>query len=196
MSSGDRLILASASPRRLELLRSIGLDPEVIPSAVEERREQGEAPEDYVRRLAREKAAEVAARNPGRWVLAADTVVVLGEQILEKPRDRTDAIAMLSTLSGTEHIVFTGVCLLSEATGFEATEVETTAVRMAHMKRDRIEWYVDTGEPMDKAGSYAIQGLGAMLVDSITGNYSNVVGLPLPAVERMMRRAGISPAGG
>lgn len=194
-ASADPLILASGSPRRLELLRSLGLEPVVIPSDVEEIRREGEDPRDYVRRLAVDKARAVARHNGGSWVMAADTVVVLDGEVLEKPADSREAVEMLTRLAGSVHTVFTGVCL-TDGREFEETAVEATAVKIATMERSRIEWYVGTGEPMDKAGAYAIQGLGAIFVESIDGNYTNVVGLPIPVVARMMDLAGISPAGG
>ena len=188
-----RLILASGSPRRLELLRSIGLDPEVIPSRIPEQLESGESPEDYVTRLARQKADAVARDHPERWILAADTVVVLGNRILEKPADAEDARRMLRALSGNVHTVFTGVSLTNISRMHSETMVARTDVRVSPMSADEISWYVSRGESMDKAGAYAAQGIGALLIDHFDGSYSNVVGLPLANVYRMMKRAGIYP---
>jgi septum formation protein len=190
------LVLASGSPRRRELLQSAGLEFQVVISAVREELRPGEGPRDYVTRLAAEKASEVAIRHPRSWVIAADTTVCLDEHILEKPRDREDAIRILSMLAGKEHVVFTGLTLCHGASGYCDVRVCTSRVRMARLSRAEIEWYVDTGEPMDKAGAYAVQGIGAMFVESIDGNYSNVVGLPLSMLFDMMRKAGISPIGG
>ncbi len=188
------LILASSSPRRRELLAGLGLRFDVVTSDVEERLGPGEAVEAYVERLARAKAAAVAARHPQAWIIAADTVVWLDGHILEKPSDRDDAIRMLATIAGREHVVYTGTALQNRARGWDRASVTATRVRMVTIPRDEIEWYVGTGEPMDKAGAYAVQGIGAMFIDSIDGNYTNVVGLPLAPLLRMMREAGIDPA--
>lgn len=185
------LVLASGSPRRRELLEGIGLDFEVLVSNVQEVARPGESPREYVRRLAEEKAAEVGRRRPDSWVIAADTVVCLDSRILEKPRDRADAIAILEALTGREHVVFTGLTLRRDQPLHREIGVAETKVRMAKLSREEIDWYVDTGEPMDKAGAYAVQGIGAMFVESIEGNYSNVVGLPLSLLLDMMRRVGI-----
>jgi nucleoside triphosphate pyrophosphatase len=190
------LILASSSPRRRELLQSLGLDFQVVPSNIPEVLRPGESPTDYVQRLAIEKGDDVAARHPEAWIIAADTTVVQGDQILEKPRDRADAIAILSTIVGRDHVVYTGLTLRRKSSNYRDTRVATTKVRMAKLSRYEIEWYVDTGEPMDKAGAYAVQGIGALFVESVDGNYTNVVGLPVPMLFDMMRRAGISPIGG
>lgn len=188
------LILASASPRRRELLAGLGLRFEVSTSDVEEARAPGEAVEAYVERLAREKADAVARRHPDAWIIAADTVVWLDGHVLEKPAGRDDAIRMLQTISGREHIVYTGTALRHRSRGWDRASVTSTRVRMVSIPRDEIEWYVETGEPMDKAGAYAVQGIGAMFIESIEGNYTNVVGLPLAPLLRMMREAGIDPA--
>lgn len=186
-----KFVLASGSPRRRELLRGIGLDFEVVASTIEEGARDGEKPSQYVTRLAEEKAADVARTRPASWIIAADTIVCLDGRILEKPRDRADAISILQTLTGREHIVYTGLTLRRERPPHRDVRVAETRVRMAKLTREEIEWYVDTGEPMDKAGAYAVQGIGAMFVESIEGNYSNVVGLPLSMLLDMMRRAGI-----
>jgi septum formation protein len=188
-----RFILASQSPRRRELLASIGLEFDVIPSAVPEVRGEGESPEEYVARLSREKALAVAANNPGRWIIAADTTVLLGEQLLEKPIDAADARRMLATIAGNTHIVYSGVTLLHVESGHRDTRVAESEVRMLPLTVDDIDWYVATGEPLDKAGAYAVQGAGAMFIDSIHGSYTNVVGLPLALLFQMLRKAGIDP---
>jgi septum formation protein len=188
-----KFILASASPRRRELLGSIGLDFEVIPSHVPEVRESGEAPEEYVARLSRDKAAAIANEHPGRWVIAADTTVLLGEQLLEKPVDAADAMRMLGTIAGKTHVVYTGVTLQNLASGYRDTRVAESEVRMLPLSDRDVEWYVATGEPLDKAGAYAVQGIGAMFIDSIHGSYTNVVGLPLATLFQMLRKAGIDP---
>lgn len=188
-----KFILASASPRRRELLASIGVEFDVLPSEVPEVHRAGEVPEEYVARLSRDKAAALAARHPERWVIAADTTVLLGEQLLEKPVDPADAERMLGTIAGRTHIVYTGVTLEHAATGYRDTRVAESEVRMLPLSRSEIEWYVRTGEPMDKAGAYAVQGIGAMFIESIHGSYTNVVGLPLATLFQMMRKAGIDP---
>lgn len=188
-----RFILASSSPRRRELLESIGMDFQVTPSHVPEEHRPGEAPEEYVARLSREKAAAVAAQHPAQWVIAADTTVLLGDRLLEKPADGADAARMLSLIAGQTHIVYTGVTLQNVDSGHRDTRVAESEVRMLPLSGRDIEWYVATGEPLDKAGAYAVQGIGAMFIDSIHGSYTNVVGLPLAMLFQMMRKAGIDP---
>ena len=188
-----KFILASSSPRRRELLSSIGVDFDVIPSHVPEEHQPGEAPEEYVARLSREKAAAVAAQHPDRWVIAADTTVLLGDQLLEKPADDADAARMLATIAGKTHVVYTGVTLQNLERDYRDTRVAESEVRMLPLTAGEIEWYVATGEPRDKAGAYAVQGVGAMFIDSIHGSYTNVVGLPLATLFQMMRKAGIDP---
>lgn len=188
-----KLVLASASPRRRELMASIGVDFEVVPSDIPEVRGDGESPEEYVARLSREKAQTIAQRFPDRWIVAADTTVLLGEQLLEKPVDGEDAERMLTTIAGRTHVVYTGVTLLNVATGYHETRVAESEVRMLPLTAGEISWYVATGEPLDKAGAYAVQGIGAMFIDSIHGSYTNVVGLPLALLYEMFKRAGIDP---
>lgn len=184
------MVLASGSPRRRELLAGLGLRFEVRAADVDETPHPGEAPRDYVLRLAREKAAAVARSGaPGELVLAADTTVVLDGEILGKPVDEEDARRMLRLLAGREHEVLTGVAL-QEVAGRGAAAVEATRVRMAPLDDREIGWYAATGEPRDKAGAYAIQGLGSLFVEAVDGNYSNVVGLPIPAVYRLFRELG------
>ncbi len=193
MRSNIKLILASASPRRRELLASIGLEFEVLPSNVPEVHREGEAPEEYVARLSRDKAEALAKAHPSRWVIAADTTVLLGEQLLEKPVDAADAARMLGAIAGRTHIVYTGVTLENAERAYRDTRVAESEVRMLPLSPAEIEWYVRTGEPLDKAGAYAVQGIGAMFIDSIHGSYTNVVGLPLATLFLMLRRAGIDP---
>jgi septum formation protein len=185
------LILASASPRRRELLGGLGLRFTVRAAEIDETPRPGEAPDVYVLRLAREKAW--AAARPGELVLAADTSVVIDGEILGKPRDDADAACMLRLLSGREHEVLTGVAVVETAGSGEgrvASGVDRTAVRMAPLTAEEIAWYVATGEPRDKAGAYAIQGLGSLWIDAVSGNYSNVVGLPIPRVCRLFAELG------
>jgi len=182
------LVLASGSPRRIEMLRGLGLEPVVRPVDIDESPLPNEAAEAYVLRLARAKAGERS--NAGELILAADTIVVLDGALLGKPGDESEARRMLGALAGRSHQVLTGVALLESDTGRSADAVISTEVTLRPMSDSEIAWYVSTGEPMDKAGSYAIQGLGALLVDSIAGNYPNVVGLPLPEVDRIFSRLG------
>lgn len=188
-----KFILASASPRRRELLTMIGLEFEIIPSHVPEVHLPGEAPEEYVARLSRDKANAVAAEHPDRWVIAADTTVFYGEQLLEKPTDAADAERMLAIIAGRTHIVYTGVTLVNAARDWRETRVTESEVRMLPMSEVDIAWYVGTGEPLDKAGAYAVQGKGSMFIESVHGNYTNVVGLPLATLFQMLRKAGIDP---
>lgn len=183
------LILASASPRRIEILTSLGIPFRVDPASVEEELRNGETAREAVSRLAVEKASHVAARHPGGWVLAADTLVFLPDgAILGKPRDDADASRMLREIAGKEHGVVTAVRLLrSPGTGSEM--VEESRVRMAPLSEEEIRWYVATGEPRDKAGAYAVQGKGARFIEAIAGSYSNVMGLPARAVYCLLRDA-------
>jgi septum formation protein len=181
------LILASASPRRRELLQSLDLHFTIRPATIDETPNPGERPRDLVRRLAREKAE--AQAEAGEWVLAADTIVVIEGEVLGKPADRTEARSMLERLQGRWHLVLTGVAL-RPPDGDTLHAVESTRVLFAELTPEQIDWYAETGEPDDKAGAYAVQGLGALFVSEIDGNYSNVVGLPLPAVRQLFEGAG------
>jgi septum formation protein len=183
-----RLVLASQSPRRRELLEQLGLAPEVRPARTDESVLPGEAPRDYVLRVAREKARAV----DGDVVLAADTAVVLGGEVLGKPVGAEDARRMLRALSGSAHEVLTGVCVRRAAVRLELAQVVSTAVRFAPLTPAAIEWYVRTGEPLDKAGAYAIQGAGGAFVLGVDGSVSNVVGLPLAETADLLRRAGLA----
>lgn len=148
----------------------------------------GEPPRDYVLRLAAEKAAVRA--QPGELILAADTTVVIDGEILGKPTDREDARRMLRLLSGRVHTVLTGIALEDGSAGRRETDVDRSRVRMIDMSEEEIDWYVDSGEPLDRAGAYAIQGLGSLLVEAVEGNYTNVVGLPIPCTKRLFARLG------
>ena len=182
-----RLILASASPRRAELLTSAGFRFEIQPADVDETPRASEGPTDYALRVARDKAAAVArtCRKNGGVVLAADTVVVAGDEILGKPSDDQDARRMLRRLSDAVHEVHTGVVLYGAAG--ERQELVTTRVRVSPLTDDEISWYVATGEAHGKAGAYAIQGCAARFIDRIEGSWSNVVGLPIATVYRMLK---------
>jgi len=208
-----QLVLASASQRRKELLELAGFSVKPMPAQVDEAVHPDENPEVYVKRMARSKVLTVVERiqqtlypegeaawaelggrmlreSPLRWVLGADTVVVLDAQILGKPADNEQAAEMLRALQGREHIVTTGFCLYDMRKSKEGIQAVHTVVRFKRMSRTEIEKYLGVGESMDKAGAYAIQGVGAYLVDSIQGSYTNVVGLPLCQVIEMMEEMG------
>jgi septum formation protein len=184
------IVLASASPRRAELLTSAALPFIVVPSHVLEERLPGEAPDQFVRRLAAAKARDVAARRGDGVVLGADTEVVLDGEVLGKPRDDADARAMLARLSGRAHDVLTGYEVYDAATGRAEGGVVRTRVEFAPLIPAEIEQYVATGEPRGKAGAYAIQGRAAGMIRRIEGSYTNVVGLPLREVVETLRRIG------
>ena len=182
------LILASSSPRRHQLLRNAGISFEVRPAHLNEDWLPGESAEEYVRRLAEAKALEVARSAPtGTVVLAADTAVEINGEILGKPLDAADAARMLRLLSGTKHRVLTGVCVASPPGQRKALEVETTVVTFRSLADDEIQDYIASGEPLDKAGGYGVQGLASKFVTRIEGCYFNVVGLPVALVDRLIK---------
>jgi septum formation protein len=187
---GSRLILASKSPRRYELLKQVGLDFEVIPSRAMEDIVQKESPKEHVIRLAEAKARDIASGYPDRWVIAADTIVYINGSILGKPKSREEAMEMLHRLSGQEHWVLTGFSVFHLGEGKSDKETVQTAVKMKTLSPTEMEWYVQTGEPFDKAGGYAIQGIGSFMIESIRGSYTNVVGLPLCELIQMLNRLG------
>lgn len=180
-----RLILASASPRRSDLLRAAGFTFDVSPVEVDETPLDGEKPSDYVLRLALLKAAALVPTHPSDVIIAADTTVAIDGRILAKPRDVADARAMLETLSGREHSVLTGVAVRSAAR--VVSGVELTRVRFLPLTAAEVDWYASSGEPADKAGAYAVQGLASRFVDRVEGSYSNVVGLPVARVYLMLK---------
>jgi len=184
------LVLASASPRRQEMLRNAGIEFEVQPAHIPEDPLPREAAKDCAERLARQKALAVAQKRPKDIVLGADTVVVVDGQLLGKPSDAADAVRMLRLLSGREHQVITGVCLVVD--GKPSVASETTIVTVSELTDQDIAEYVATGEPMDKAGGYAIQGIASRWIPRIEGDYSNVVGLPVALLWRMLREVKVS----
>lgn len=191
-----RLILASASPRRQELLARLGLPFEVRTAAVDETPQAGEAPEALVRRLSRDKARAVAGQvAPGPIVIAADTAVVLrnGGEVLGKPTDPAEATAMLRRLRGRTHTVLTAIALIDTARALLLTGLARTAVTMRDYSDEEIAAYIAAGDPFDKAGAYAIQHPGFHPVASLKGSYTNVVGLPLPHLVRALKRLGLEP---
>lgn len=184
------IVLASASPRRQELLRQVGVSFRVIPSTFDESVATPMAPVDLVEYLAVSKARDVARHQPGALVIGADTIVVIDGETLGKPRDRSDAIGMLQRLSGREHEVHTGLAVVTGERR-ELVSHESTSVRFRDLTLAQIERYVDSGEPMDKAGAYGIQERGAAIVSSVQGDYFTVVGLPICRLVQMLSQFGI-----
>ncbi len=186
------LILASGSPRRRDLLQEIGANFEVVVPTIEEAPVNGESPEGLVCRLARDKADEVSALHPNRWVLAADTIVVIDGKVLGKPANRREAENMLATLNARTHVVYTGYAIVrSDRPESTRLRFVKSQVHIRALSPEEISDYVATREPMDKAGSYAIQGIGAGIVEWVSGSYTNVVGLPLCEVARDLKELGI-----
>jgi septum formation protein len=185
------LVLASASPRRRQLLAWLGVPFDVLPAEIDEQVLPGEAASDMVVRLARAKAAAVAARRPADWVLGADTTVEVEGAMLGKPADAAEAVWMLGRLAGREHRVATGFALVAPGGTMRAVEMVQTRVRFRPLDARAIERYVESREGEDKAGSYAIQGLGAGLIERIDGSFTNVIGLPMAEVERALEEAGL-----
>ena len=190
LAAMEPLVLASSSPRRSEILTAVGWPFETHPAGVDETRRAGEPAEDFVRRLAREKAESVAHTRLFGLVLGADTTVLVDGEILEKPRDAADARRMLRLLSGRWHEVLTGVALVRAETGRTTVGLERTRVRFAETSDEEIDWHVLTGDVLDKAGAYAIQGRAALFIEAIDGDYWNVVGLPVRLVYELARRFG------
>ena len=186
----SQLILASKSPRRYELLKQMGLHFEVIPSGAVEDFFNTESPREHVIRLAEAKARDVASKYPDHWVVAADTIVCINGSILGKPRGREEAVEMLRRLSGRDHRVLTGFSVCHSGKGEGDQEAVQTVVKMKPLTSAEIAWYVQTGEPFDKAGGYAIQGIGSFMIESIQGSYTNVVGLPLCELIQTLNRLG------
>lgn len=173
------LILASQSPRRKYLLEQAGLSFTIIPSDVDEESIRLSDPETYVKTLSKAKADDISNRFPESWVIGADTIVLINNRILGKPNDRSQAETMLKQLSGQTHHVYTGYTICCKTKKKEITDVVKTGVVFKKLTHDEIQWYIRTDEPFDKAGAYAIQGLGTFLVKKINGSYTNVVGLPV-----------------
>ncbi len=184
-----RLILASASPRRHQLLAQLGIEFEIQPANVDETIRPGETPAAYVERVAKLKALEVAQRAPKAVALGADTVVVIRGEILGKPRTAEIATRMLTQLSGCSHLVLTAVAL---AGAHQSSRLVETKIDFRALSSREIDWYVRTGEPMDKAGAYGAQGAGSFLIEAIHGSYSNVVGLPLAETLVLLAEAGVA----
>jgi nucleoside triphosphate pyrophosphatase len=187
--TGLKVVLASASPRRKELLKLVGIEHEVRPSNIDETMHPGETPRAHVERLAREKATAVAAGHQSAITIAADTIVVVDGEVLGKPADTTVAKRMLRMLSGREHTVLTAVAV--SRGGELRSSVEEVAVSFRRLRDDEIEDYVATGEPMDKAGAYGIQGFGATIVERVEGDYFAVMGLPLVRLIALLEQLGV-----
>ena len=185
----QQIVLASASPRRRELLRQIGIDAVVTPADIDEQVHSGEAPMQYVQRLAAEKASKVSNDSLSAVVIGADTTIDLDDEILGKPESELHAMQMLTALSGREHLVHTGVAVVCD--GRVDARVVSTRVELVVLTEQDIRHYWQSGEPVGKAGAYAIQGLGAVLVKRISGSYSNVVGLPLSETAAMLKSQGL-----
>jgi septum formation protein len=193
-TTNKRLILASASPRRKKMLTKLGLEFEVLAAEVDEVVQPGEQPEEFVQRVAIEKVINIAGNHPDAWVLGADTIVVHEGEILGKPRDEKDALKVLMRLSGQMHRVYTGFCLRREQDNLSVSRVISTEVCFLAFSQEIAKAYVATGEPLDKAGAYGIQGGGGVLVEKINGSYSNVVGLPLAeTIEELLHYEVIKP---
>ncbi len=189
------IILASASPRRKQLLEQVGCTFQVIPSTKEEPKLDHLPPHEGVMLLARQKAEDTANTIQSGIVIGADTIVATGRHILGKPRDEEEAFAMLSKLQGKRHDVYTGICVIRQPEGKTITEYEKTAVYFAPMSREEILGYIATGEPMDKAGAYGIQGYGAVYIQKVEGCYFNVMGLPLHRLHGMLKNMGYDVTG-
>ena len=186
-----KLILASKSPRRSNLLKQAGVTFSIIPSNFDESSVTMSDPESYVRRVAKSKTVDISKKHPDSWVLGADTIVLIDDCILGKPHSKDEARSMLKQLSGKTHQVITGYCLSCQTKNYFLSETAKTDVRFKTLRNEEIEWYIKTGEPFDKAGAYAIQGMGTCLVKSINGSYTNVVGLPVCEVIEFLIKEGI-----
>lgn len=191
LNNQPELILASKSPRRKYLLEQTGLRFSVIPSSVDERSIHITTPDRYVIQLAEAKASDISESHPDKWVIGADTIVVIKDQILGKPVSRDEARSMLRKLSGNTHHVYTGLCICWKEGNRNYSSFVKTDVVFKTLSKNEIEWYIHTNEPFDKAGGYAIQGLGTFLVRSINGSYTNVVGLPVCEVIEYLTSEGV-----
>ncbi len=185
------LLLASQSPRRKYLLEQAGILFEIVPSQIDENSFNHRRPETHVKKLALAKAEEIGMQNPDRWVIGADTVVFINESILEKPTSKVDARKMLQLLSGKTHQVYTGFAIYNYQQKHRYVDHVKTDVKFKVLSHEEIEWYLQTEEPYDKAGAYAIQGLGASMIKKINGSYTNVVGLPVCEVVEHLMNTGV-----
>jgi len=190
VTTSGRFILASASARRIELLSLLGLRFEIMPSNVDEKFMKGEAPRDHVLRLSEEKAKMASALHPEAWVMGADTIVIINGDVLGKPRTPDEAKEMLGRLSGQIHKVFTGFTVARKSADILIRDAVESSVRFREIPEDEMAWYIRSQEPYDKAGGYAVQGMGAFFIKEIYGSYTNVMGLPLCEVVDVLKRIG------
>lgn len=191
VKEGDSIILASESTRRVDILRTLGISFSIIPPNIDERRKKDELPKDFVLRMYYEKANKVGSLFPDKWVIGADTIVVLKNKILGKPKTDRDAFNMLKILSGKWHRVITGYCVLNISRSITYRDAVETRVYLRDLSDDEIKRYIKTSEPFDKAGSYAVQGKGGYMVKEIKGSYANVVGLPICEVAEALLSLGV-----
>jgi septum formation protein len=191
VKEGDSIILASESTRRVDMLRTLGISFSIIPPNIDERRKKDELPKDFVLRVSYEKAHKIGNLFPDKWVIGADTVVVLKGKILGKPKNDSDAFNMLKMLSGKWHRVITGYCVLNISRNITYRDAVETRVYVRGLSDDEIKRYIKTSEPFDKAGSYAVQGKGGYMVKEIKGSYANVVGLPICEVAEALLSLGV-----
>ena len=190
VSTAERFILASASPRRIELLSLLGLSFEIMPSHIEEAFVQGETPREHVLRLSEDKAQRASILHPEAWVMGADTIVIINGDVLGKPRTPDEAKEMLGKLSGQIHTVFTGFTVARKSTDILIRDAVESSVRFREIPEDEMAWYIRSPEPYDKAGGYAVQGMGAFFIKEIYGSYTNVMGLPLCEVVDVLKKVG------
>lgn len=191
VKDGDSIVLASESTRRVDILRTLGISFSIIPPDIDETKLKEEMPQEFVHRIAYEKASKVGKHFPDKWVIAADTIVVLKGKVLGKPNNERDAFNMLKTLRGKWHKVITGYCVLNLLKNVVYRDMVETKVFLRHMTDDEINRYIKTSEPMGKAGSYAVQGKGGYMVKEIKGSYTNVVGLPICEVAEALLSLGV-----
>lgn len=186
-----KFILASASPRRIELLRLMGLTFDIIPSNIDETFPEGEDPRSHVLRLSADKAKTVSMHHPEAWVMGADTIVVINSEVLGKPQTTAEARKMLGKLSGRTHTVFTGFTVMNTSENVLISNAVDSSVQFRDIPEDEMAWYIASEEPYDKAGGYAVQGMGAFFIREIHGSYTNVMGLPLCEVVDVLKRIGV-----
>lgn len=191
MRNAKRIILASSSPRRKALLQEIGLSFDICHSNIDEDIKQGESPTKHCLRLAEEKAKQAAKKAKTGWIIGADTIVFIDNAILGKPSDKKDAKEMLKLLSGRRHKVVTAFCLLNASTGKTIKRVVESSVNIKNLTDKEIADYINTGEPLDKAGAYAAQGIGSFMIEKIQGSYTNVVGLPMEELKKTLKEIGV-----
>ena len=187
----NAIVLASESTRRIDILRTLGVSFSIIPPDIDEAKKPDETPKDYVSRVAHEKAQKVGELFPDKWIIGADTVVVHKGKVLGKPKSEDEAFVMLKRLRGNWHKVYTGYCVLNVSRGITYRDVAETKVFIKDLTDEEIEKYIKTSEPLDKAGSYAVQGKGGYMVKEIKGSYSNVVGLPICEITEVLLSLGI-----